>query len=60
MRDAENIELSSDLLLEIDEHGAVCGLEFLNTNEQSLRATIAESARSLFDEAGDELSGGPI
>ena len=32
--EVETIELSADLLVDMDETGAVCGLEFLNANEQ--------------------------
>ncbi len=32
--DVETIELTSDFLVDIDETGAVCGIELLNANEQ--------------------------
>jgi len=32
--DIETIELTSDFLVDIDETGAVCGVELLNANEQ--------------------------
>ena len=32
--DIETIELTSDFLVDIDETGAVCGIELLNANEQ--------------------------
>jgi uncharacterized protein YuzE len=32
--EVETIELSSDVLVDMDETGAVCGVEFLNANEQ--------------------------
>lgn len=32
--DVETIELTSDLLVDIDETGAVCGIELLNASDQ--------------------------
>lgn len=32
--EVETIELTADFLVDIDETGAVCGIEFLNANEQ--------------------------
>ena len=32
--DVETIRLTSDFLVDIDETGAVCGIELLNANEQ--------------------------
>ena len=32
--DIETIEVTSDFLVDIDATGAVCGIEFLNANEQ--------------------------
>jgi uncharacterized protein YuzE len=32
--DIETIQLTSDFLVDIDETGAVCGIELLNANEQ--------------------------
>ncbi len=32
--DVETIQLTSDFLVDIDETGAVCGIELLNANEQ--------------------------
>jgi uncharacterized protein YuzE len=32
--DVETITLTSDFLVDIDETGALCGIEFLNANEQ--------------------------
>jgi uncharacterized protein YuzE len=32
--DVETIKLTSDFLVDIDETGAVCGIELLNANEQ--------------------------
>ncbi len=32
--DVETIEITGDFLVDIDETGAVCGIELLNANEQ--------------------------
>ena len=32
--DVETVELTADFLVDIDETGAVCGIELLNANEQ--------------------------
>ena len=50
--DVETIELTSDFLVDIDETGTVCGIEFLNANDQLARG---DDGKLIFVNA---LSGG--
>ena len=50
--DLQTIELTSDFLVDIDETGAVCGIELLNANDQ---LTAGDGGKIVFE---NNLSGG--